>query len=168
MKKVLVIGSPGAGKSVFSRALSAKTGLPLIPLDMIWHKPDKTTRSREKFDGILAQILAGETWISDGNYFRTLPLRLAACDTVFFLDFPVAVCLEGATERIGKKRPDLPWVEEEFDPEFKAYIQSFPDTQLPEIYRLLEEYQGKIEIVIFRSRTESEQYLQSLTEKEKE
>ncbi len=162
MKKILVIGSPGAGKSVFSRALAAKTGLPLICLDMIWHKPDKTTRSREDFDRILAEVLAGETWILDGNYSRTLPLRLAQCDTVFLLDFPVELCLASAAARVGTKRPDLPWVEEEFDPEFKFYIQSFPETQLPKIYRLLAEYEGKIQIVIFRSRAESEAYLELL------
>ncbi len=165
MKKILVIGSPGAGKSVFARGLAEKTGLPLFPLDMIWHKPDKTTLSRGEFDRILTEILAGDAWILDGNYSRTLPLRLQYCDTVFLLDFPVEVCLAGAAARVGTKRPDLPWVEEEFDPEFKDYIQSFPETRLPKIYRLLVEYEGKIPIVIFRSRAESEFYLQSLSEK---
>ena len=48
MKKVIVIGSPGAGKSTFSRKLRDKTGLPLFYLDMIWHKPDKTNITREE------------------------------------------------------------------------------------------------------------------------
>lgn len=57
MKRVLVIGCPGAGKSTFSRKLSAKTGLPLHYLDMIWHKPDKTNVSQEKFDEKLEDML---------------------------------------------------------------------------------------------------------------
>ncbi|MEY8605912.1 hypothetical protein [Muribaculum intestinale] len=32
MKKVIIIGCPGAGKSTFARKLSAKTGLPLYYL----------------------------------------------------------------------------------------------------------------------------------------
>ena len=82
MKKILVIGSPGSGKSTFSRRLREITGLPLFYLDLLWHKPDKTTYSREEFDRKLGELLEREAWILDGNYARTLPLRLAACDTV--------------------------------------------------------------------------------------
>ena len=89
MKRVLVIGSPGAGKSTFARNLRDKTGLPLYHLDNIWHKPDRTTISREEFDERLAAILAKDSWIIDGNYSRTLELRLQYCDTVFLLDYPL-------------------------------------------------------------------------------
>lgn len=57
MKRVIVIGSPGAGKSIFSRKLRDKTGLPLHYLDMIWHLPDRTNISKEEFDEKLADIL---------------------------------------------------------------------------------------------------------------
>ena len=56
MKRVIVIGSPGAGKSTFSRKLRDITGLPLYHLDNIWHKPDRTTISREEFDERLAAV----------------------------------------------------------------------------------------------------------------
>lgn len=45
MRKVIVIGSPGAGKSTFSRQLHRLTGLPLYHLDLLWHKPDRTNVS---------------------------------------------------------------------------------------------------------------------------
>lgn len=96
MKKVIVIGSPGAGKSTFARKLKEKTGLPLWYLDMIWHKPDKTNISREEFDERLQEIIRGERWIIDGNYLRTLEVRLQSCDTVFLLDYPLEICLAGA------------------------------------------------------------------------
>ena len=57
MKKVIVIGSPGAGKSTFARALRDRTGLPLYYLDMLWHKPDRTNVSREEFDRGLKELL---------------------------------------------------------------------------------------------------------------
>lgn len=152
MKRVIVIGSPGAGKSTFARRLRDISGLPLYYLDMIWHKPDGTNVSAEDFDRALWEILAGDCWIIDGNYQRTLEERLSACDTVFLLDFPVEVCLAGAQSRIGTKREDLPWVETEFDPEFRRWIEEFPYTKLPEIYSLLEKYRDGRDIVIFRSR----------------
>ena len=121
MRRVLVIGCPGAGKSTFARRLRDATGLPLYYLDMLWHKPDRTTITREEFDIRLQMILEQDEWIIDGNFARTLPMRLAYCDTVFFLDFPTGVCLEGVERRIGIKHEDMPWVEHEFDEEFRRY-----------------------------------------------
>ena len=84
MERILVIGSPGAGKSTFSRRLREETGLPLYYLDMLWHRPDRTTVEMEVFDRELGKILEKDRWIIDGNYIRTLEMRLKACDTVFF------------------------------------------------------------------------------------
>ena len=109
MKKIIVIGCPGAGKSTFARRLRDKTGLSLYYLDMIWHKPDKTNITRQEFDLKLSEIIKKDEWIIDGNYGRTLEMRLKECDTVFLMDMPVSVCLAGAKTRIGIKREDMPW-----------------------------------------------------------
>ena len=162
MKRVLVIGSPGAGKSTFARKLRDKTGLSLYYLDMLWHKPDRTTVSKEEFDSQLEKLLQQDRWILDGNFQRTLEIRLKVCDTVFLLDFPLEVCLSGVENRIGQVREDMPWVEEEFDPEFKQWIEDFPQTHLPQIYELLNQYRNRKNIVIFRSRREAEIYLNML------
>ena len=97
----------------------------------------------------------------DGNYLRTLELRLRAADTVFLLDYPTGVCLEGARARIGTKREDLPWVEEEFDPEFRQWIEDFSRDQLPEIRRLLERYGEGREVHVFHSRAEADDWLRT-------
>ncbi len=158
MKKIIVIGCPGAGKSTFSRALRDKTGLPLYYLDMIWHKPDKTNVTREEFDLRLSEILEKDEWIIDGNYSRTLEIRLEYCDTVFLLDFPTEVCLGGVEARIGRKREEMPWVEDEFDPEFRQWILDFSQQKLPYIYELLKKHSDK-EIIIFTSREQLNKYL---------
>lgn len=162
MRKVIVIGSSGAGKSTFARKLRDKTGLPLYYLDMLWHKPDRTTVTREEFDAKLEKLLKQDQWILDGNFQRTLETRLMACDTVFLLDYPLEVCLVSVENRIGQKRDDMPWIETEFDPEFRQWIVNFQQKQLPQIYELLEKYLRQKDIVIFKSRQEADDYLDGL------
>jgi adenylate kinase family enzyme len=161
MNRIIVIGSPGAGKSTFARKLKEKTGLPLYYLDIIFHRPDKTTVTREEFDQKLQAILQTDNWIIDGNYQRTLALRFEACTDVFFLDFPLELCLEGAASRIGMVRDDMPWVEKEFNPEFRQYILDFPKDQLPQIYDLIEKYRDIRRITVFHSREEMDKWLDS-------
>ena len=162
MQKILIIGCSGAGKSTFARRLRDRTGLPLYYLDRLWHKPDRTHITREEFDRVLAEWLARPAWILDGNYSRTLPQRLEACDTVFFLDFPLEVCLAGVENRRGVQRPDMPWVEEELNAEFLQYILDFGRDQLPIVTALLERYRGRRKIITFHSRAEADNYLNAL------
>lgn len=159
MKKVIVIGCPGSGKTTFAVKLNKQTGLPLYHLDAIWHKPDKTHIPREDFDERIAEIFATPEWIIDGNYSRTIEMRLKECDTVFLFDLPAEVCLQGAIDRIGKGRYDMPWLEKELDPEFEQFIKEFSATTLPKIYRLLDKYKDEKEIMIFKSREESDEFI---------
>ena len=163
MKKIIVIGSPGAGKSVFSQKLKEITNLPLYHLDMIYHKPDGTHISREELEDKLREILKKDNWIIDGNYQRTLERRIKECDTVFLLDYPTEVCLEGAKSRVGKKREDMPWVEEKLDENFKQTIVSFKNEKLPQIYELLNRYKEHLNIIIFKSREEADNYIRNYT-----
>ena len=162
MKKVAVIGCPGAGKSVFSRKLAEKTHLPLYYLDMIWHLPDKTNISRDEFRKELGKIIGRDEWIIDGTYLHTLEMRLERCDTVFFLDLPVDICLEGAMNRVGRPREDMPWQESEIDPDFYQWILDFPEKQLPIIRDMLASYRGKLNVIEIRSREEADAYLNSI------
>lgn len=162
MLRAIVIGSPGAGKSTFARKLRDKTGLPLYCLDLLWHKPDQTTHTKVEFDFALQPILQKDNWIIDGNYQRTLEQRLQRCDTVFLLDYPVEICLAGAKSRIGKVREDLPWVETSFDPEFKEFIENFSQDELPQIYSKIDKYRNKLNVIVFKSRDEANEYLKNI------
>lgn len=158
-QKAIIIGCPGAGKSTFARKLSDKMYLPLYYLDMLWHKPDRTTVDRNIFDEKLKEIVLKEKWIIDGNYGRTLEMRIQWCEAIFLLDFPVEECLAGAKSRIGKQRVDMPWIETEFDEEFKQWIMDFPKNELPIVYELLDRYKGEKSIYVFHSRADIEDYL---------
>lgn len=160
MRRALVIGCSGSGKSVFARKLAALAGLPLYYLDMLWHRPDRTTASRNEFDLALDRILAENSWIIDGNFQRTLARRLERCDTVFLFDLPLSDCLAGVESRIGRKRPDMPWVETCFDPDFRQWIVDFRKNRLPGIMELLAK--ADCRKIIFKSRGEADAYLDSM------
>ena len=161
-QKILIVGSPGSGKSTFARKLSAVTKLPLFYLDMIWHKEDKTDVGREEFDRKLEEILKNDCYIIDGNYSRTFERRLRDADSVFLFELPVEECLEGVRERIGTKRVDHPWIEEEEDPEFMEYIRSFPETQMPKMKKLLEKRDEDVILTVFHSRADADNFLELL------
>lgn len=162
MKKIIVIGCPGSGKTTFAEKLKDKIGLPLFYLDAIWHKPDRTHISREEYDARLAEILELDSWIIDGNYSRTMESRISACDTVILFDLPAEVCLDGATSRLGKERYDMPWIDTTLDPKLKNEIETFGVKNLPGIYVLIEKYKDEKFVVIFKSREQSDEFLANI------
>ena len=162
MNKVIIIGCPGSGKSTFSRALHKLTDLPLYHLDLLNWNSDKTTVSKEVFLERLQNVLVLDKWIIDGNYGSTMELRLKECDTVFFLDYPVEVCIDGIKQRKGKERSDIPWIETEDDEEFMEFIRNYNIQSRPKVLSLLEKYSEK-DIVIFNSREEADDYISEAT-----
>ena len=158
LRRVIILGCPGSGKSTFAEKLQRCTGLPLTHLDMIWWKEDKTHVTRSEFDFKLAAVLGRDEWIIDGDYSRTYAVRLSACDAVFFLDYGEAECLLGIQERIGQARPDMPWTEDTLDPELVEEVHKYGDIQRPVILKLLRQHPEK-ETHIFHSRAEAEQWL---------
>ena len=161
MKKIIVIGCPGSGKSTVSRALHNKTGIPLYHLDMMYWNADKTTVEKSVFLERLSVVLEKDEWIIDGNYGSTMELRMAACDTVVFLDYPLDVCLDGIRERRGKPRSDMPWIETEEDAEFIEFIKNYNEQQKPKVLELLKKYSDK-NIIILESREQADEFLSQL------
>lgn len=162
MQKVIIIGCPGSGKSTFGRKLRDIVGLPLYHLDMMYWNEDGTTVSGEIFDFRLQSVMSNPQWIIDGNYARTMEIRLKECDTVFFLDYDTEVCLDGIESRKGKPRSDMPWINGDgTDEEFVDFVTCFNTVNRPEIVRLLDKYSDK-NIVAFRSRSEAEIYLKEI------
>lgn len=157
-KKIIIVGCPGSGKSTFAVKLQRMTGLPLIHLDNMWWNNDRTHVSRDEFDAKLNEILKTECWIIDGDYSRTYDMRIRSCDTVVFLDFDTQTCMNGITERIGKKRADIPWVEDRLDPELSELVRDYNRKNRPVLYSLFEKYPGK-HTLVFKTRSAADQWL---------
>lgn len=162
MQRIMVIGCPGSGKSTFSKKLHEKLNISLYHMDMLNWNSDRTTVSKPVLQERLNRILSEDAWIIDGNYGATMEMRIKACNTVFFLDYPLDVCLDGIRSRRGKPRSDMPWIEYEEDEEFTEFIKNFGSTNRPEILRLLETYSHK-DIHTFTSRSEANGYLAQLS-----
>ena len=159
----MVIGCPGSGKSTFSRALHKITNIPLFHLDMMYWNSDRTTVEKAVFRKRLSDAIQQNEWIIDGNYGSTIELRLQACDTVIFLDYPLEICIDGIRERRGKARSDMPWIEneDEEDAEFIEFIKSYNSQSRPQIMELLKLYSDK-NIFIFNNRKEADEFLANL------
>lgn len=99
MPRILIIGSPGAGKSTFARQLAARTGLPLLHLDDLYWQPGWVRVERVLWLERLHDALQGEHWIMEGNYNSTLPKRLERADTVILFALPREVCLWRVVKR---------------------------------------------------------------------
>ena len=154
MRRVLVLGCPGAGKSTLARSLGEALSLPVVHLDKLWWKSGWVNRTEGEFDALLDAVLLGEEWVIDGNYLRTLPRRLERCDAVVLLDYPRRVCLLRALRRIltwrGRTRPDMAAdCPERLDGEFVRWIWDFHRTQWPQVLELLDGWTG--ELRVFRS-----------------
>ena len=160
IKKIIVIGSPGAGKSCFSRELTLLTNIRLFHMDnLYWHK-DRTHITHEELVSKLNEIMSDETWIIDGNYISTLELRIKEANTIFYLDYPTEVCIEGIKSRVGKKRDDIPWVEDELDNDFLKFVETFRTETKSQIESLLEKYNYK-RLYRFSCRDDMNKYLYS-------
>lgn len=165
MRRVLVLGCPGTGKSTLARSLGEALSLPVVHLDKLWWKSGWVNRTEGEFDALLDAVLLGEEWVIDGNYLRTLPRRLERCDAVVLLDYPRRVCLLRALRRIltwrGRTRPDMAAdCPERLDGEFVRWIWEFHRTQRPQVLELLDGRTG--EKHVFRSPKDCARFLAKL------
>lgn len=164
MKKIIVIGSGGAGKSTFSKHLGDILGLDVIQLDELYWQRNWTEMSRAEWVKTMEKLVARDSWIMDGNYSGTLSIRMNACDTVIFLDLPRVTCLTRVVKRIwnhyGHNRPEMAaGCPEKFDLEFLLWVWNFPAKTKPEILSQIEQFPDK-KIFVLHSQREVENFIE--------
>lgn len=167
MQRILVIGSGGAGKSTFSKRLGEKLHLPVVHLDSHYWKAGWVQPTQEEFAKTVEALLTDQAWIIDGNYSGTLNLRLAACDTVVFLDMPRFLCLWRIIFRSlcfhGRTRPDMAeGCPEQMTWEFIRYVWNYPSSRRPKILQCLATLNNEKEVIRLTSSSQVELFFDKL------
>ena len=166
MERIMIIGCGGSGKSTLARQLGEITGLPVVHLDKLFWTPGWVSLSREEFDKVHREEIAQEKWIMDGNFDRTIPERLARCDTVIYLDFSRFACLMGVAKRIltnyGTVREDMgEGCPERFDLEFLKWVWNFNRNKQARNYELLAQAKH-VKAVVLKNRKEVKVFLEQV------
>lgn len=167
MRKILVIGSGGAGKSVFARRLGERLGLEVIHLDRLYWRPGWVEPPKDEWRRTVERLVGGDAWVMDGNYSGTLEVRLAACDAVVFLDLPRTLCLWRVLKRAfmyhRSTRPDMAeGCLEKVDFKFLRWVWGYSSRSRPKVLGLLREHSRDKRVVRLRSTAEVESFLESL------
>lgn len=167
MKRIIIIGCGGAGKSTLARQLGEKLGLPVVHLDKLFWKPGWVQVSQEEFDDLHRMELAKDRWIMDGNFNRTMPERIARCDTIIYLDFSRFACLRGVLKRVlttyGTVRPDMgEGCPERIDWEFLKWVWNFNKNKRQRYYQLLNEV-THAETIVLKNRRAVMRFLDGLS-----
>jgi adenylate kinase family enzyme len=173
MRRVMVIGSGGAGKSTFALRLGALLGLPVIHLDAQYWGPGWVEPPKDAWRRKVEELVCDDEWVVDGNYSGTLDVRLAACDTVIFLDLPRVVCIWRVLKRLvtyrNGRRPDMAeGCREKLNFDFLLWIWNYPSRTRPKVVKLLKENSENKRVVRLRSRSEVEEFLAGLKKERRE
>jgi adenylate kinase family enzyme len=168
MRRVLVLGSSGSGKSTFARRLSQATGIPMVSIDAIYWQPGWRPSAPDLFETAMTLNASQSSWIMDGNYLTrgAGELRRARADTVFWFDLPRWVCLSGVLLRItkshGRVRPEMAdGCPEQFDAEFLHYVWTYRARQRPKLLTFFEALRPDQNFIRFASRRAADSFLAS-------
>jgi adenylate kinase family enzyme len=159
MQRILVIGSPGAGKSTLASRLAGRLELPLIHLDREYFGPGWTMPSRTEWREQVKALAARPAWVMDGNYASTFDIRVPRATAIVWLDLPRWQCLTGVLWRVarnyGRPRADLGAAgPERFDWSFMRWIWSYPQKMRPKTVRMLERLRPDQRVYVLRSRSD--------------
>jgi adenylate kinase family enzyme len=168
VKKIAIIGSPGAGKSTLARKMANVLHINVFHLDSFYWKKNWQPITRTEITEIQKEIFSKEAWIIDGNFQSTMDMRIQAADTIIFLDFPSLTCLFQAIKRsiiyYNKTRPDMgEGCKEKFDLDFYKWIWSFRKANRPAILKKIQPIMTKKNVIILKSNNDVQLFLKEIT-----
>ena len=164
--RIAIIGCGGSGKSHLARELGASLGITPVHLDTVYYDKDWSPLPKDQFAALQRDLISAPRWIIDGNYASTLPIRLAAADTVIFLDLPARACLWGIAQRrlrYGGGQHQAIGVYDRITWGFVRYILGYRRSMAPRVHALIAGHAAEAEVIVLRSRRTARRYLTGIT-----
>ncbi|MEQ9190169.1 MAG: hypothetical protein RLQ25_06665 [Alphaproteobacteria bacterium] len=168
--RILVLGSPGSGKSTVAGALAGRLGLPCVHLDQHYWRSGWREPAQEMWRRQVAELAAAERWVMDGNYSNTWDLRLPRADLVLYLDMSKWLCRWRVIKRMvlnpGRVRPDMAaGCPERLDFGFLRHVWNVPKKNRPGHLRRLADPAVAPRVRFLRSPRQVQAFLHSVTPK---
>jgi adenylate kinase family enzyme len=168
MKRIVIIGNPGAGKSTLAVQLGKFLNLPVIHLDKEFWQPGWVETDPEIWRQKVHEMSAAEEWIIDGTYDSSIDIRLPRADTIIFLDFPTLTCIWRIFKRVfrgyNKIRPDMAkGCPEKIDYSFIRWTWNFRRNIRPRILESIDKHFGGNELINLKNAREIDNFLKDLT-----
>ena len=167
MKRIMIIGCSGAGKSTFARNLYDVINIPVIHLDQHYHLPNWEEPPKEEWEEKVKELVEGEEWIMDGNYGGTFDIRMRKADTIIYLNYSTLSCLHRVIKRTikyyGQSRPNMaPGCKERFNLEFLHYVAVFNMIKGKSISKKLESLSESKKVITLKNDKEVEDFLSNI------
>ena len=167
MRRVLVIGSGGSGKSTVSAKLGELLNLEVNHLDKLYWRAGWVEPATDEWIKTITNLIERDSWIIDGNYSGTLELRLQRCDTVVFLDLSRVLCMWRIVKRFfvyrGGTRPDVAEeCPESLNFEFVSWVWNYPRRSRPKVIKRLQEHAEGKQIFWLRTRSDVQRFLSQI------
>src|SRR5262245_5075988 len=168
MRRILVIGGPGTGKSTLARAMGPRLGLPVVHLDRHYWSPGWVAPEPAEWRRRVEELVARDAWVMDGNYSGTFDLRLPRAQAIVWLDLPRRIYFPRAIWRMaanyGRERGDVgPGCPERFDFDFLfRWVWTYPTRSRPRTLKLLDELAGSRPIVVLKNPKEVDAFVAGL------
>lgn len=148
-----------------ARQLGQALGLPVVHLDGLYYDQEWNVRPEAQFLAMQQDAVRGQGWVIDGNHLRSMPLRLAAADTVIYLDVTAVACLWGIIRRRWRFRGGQHPTEGVYDritPGFIRYIIGFNRRSRPPVLALLAQAQSNSDVRVLRGRRAARRFLREI------